>query len=72
MDSKVSKILSVAETVASLQPQIEVLLKLVRAGFVGYGMVRAFLQSEGHDNETLDAIIAEMQAEQTRWETAKF
>lgn len=61
-----------AATLAGLQPQIGIVLELVKAGVVGYASVRAAFKAQGHDDETLDAIIADMQRRVERWQTAQF
>ena len=62
----------VAQTVATLQPQIAVFMQLVQAGFIGVQTVRAFYASKGHDNETLDAIVVECNAHVKRWQDTTF
>ena len=52
--------------------QIAVVMQLVQAGIIGYTSVRAFFKTQGHDDETLDAIIADMQARIGRWDTTTF
>jgi hypothetical protein len=62
----------IATTLASLQPQVAVVMQLVQAGIIGYTSVRAFFKTQGHDDETLDAIIADMQARIGRWNDTTF
>lgn len=68
----VSKVAQIAATVAGLQPELAIIMKLVQGGFIGVQMVRAFYASKGHDPETLDAIVAECDKHIARWEGAKF
>ncbi len=61
------KIASIAGTIAGLSPQIETAVMLVGMGIRTVQEVRAFFQTQGHDDETLDAIIADMQRRKQRW-----
>ena len=65
-------VVKVANTVALLQPQLAVILQLVQAGFIGVQTIRAFYKSQGHDDETLDAIVKSCDAHIARWQTTTF
>ena len=62
----------VATTVAAIQPQLAIIMQLVQAGFIGVQTIRAFYASQGHDNETLDAIVAECNKRIARWNDTTF
>ena len=70
----IEQVAKIAATVASLEPDIAVIVKLVQAGFIGYQTVRAFFKSQDStlDNQTLDAIVSDMERRVSRWESAKF
>jgi hypothetical protein len=70
--SAIDKAAKIATTVAGLQPQIGIVLELVKAGVVGYASIRTAFATQGHDDETLDAIIADMQRRVQRWQDAHF
>lgn len=67
-----NKAVAIAETVSALSPQIALLAQVVKAGYMGVQAVRGFYATQGHDNETLDAIIADMDRRIKRWEDADF
>ena len=62
----------VANTVALLQPQLASILQLVQAGFIGVNLIRAFYKTQGHDDETLDAIVKSCDEHIARWNSTTF
>ena len=46
-------------TAGALVPQIQTAMMLVELGITTVQAVRGFFQSQGHDEETLDWIVAE-------------
>ena len=65
-------VVKVANTVALLQPQLASILQLVQAGFIGVNLIRAFYKSQGHDDETLDAIVKSCDEHIARWNSTTF
>jgi len=68
----IDNVVKIASTVAALQPQLAIIMQLVQAGFIGVQTIRAFYSSQGHDDETLDAIVAECNKHIARWNDTTF
>ena len=65
-------VVKVANTVALLQPQLASILQLVQAGYIGVNLIRAFYKTQGHDDETLDAIVKSCDEHIARWNSTTF